>query len=137
MLSVFENLIRKKADKDNADLEKYIENYQFIKEKNITALSEFKESISALRDKNYRTTIREQVEQAEKVKICIEELQEHSKELMQAKRNNIGVIGTKHKPQQTKIKKYLILTLIISNDILNIVKQEVMIWLLKLSPNGW
>lgn len=30
--------------------------YQLLKEKNITSLSELKESISALRDKNYKTT---------------------------------------------------------------------------------
>ena len=56
LLSVFENLIRKNADKNNADLEKYIESYQFLKEKNITSVSELKESISVLRDKNYKTT---------------------------------------------------------------------------------
>ncbi len=51
MLSVFENLIRENADKNNADLEKHIENYQFLKEKNIISLSEQKESIS----ENYKT----------------------------------------------------------------------------------
>lgn len=56
LLSVFENLIRKKADSNNTDLEKYIENYQLLKEKNITSLSELKESITNLRDKNYKTT---------------------------------------------------------------------------------
>ncbi|HEL0016981.1 TPA: hypothetical protein TVS33_002069 [Streptococcus equi subsp. zooepidemicus] len=56
MLSVFENLIRNNTENHNADLEKYIESYQFLKEKNITSLSELKESISALRDKNYKTT---------------------------------------------------------------------------------
>lgn len=56
LLSVFENLIRKNADKNNADLEKYIESYQLLKEKNITSLSELKESITDLRDKNYKTT---------------------------------------------------------------------------------
>ena len=56
MLSVFENLIHKKADSNNTDLEKYVESYQFLKEKNIASLSELKESISALRDKNYKTT---------------------------------------------------------------------------------
>lgn len=56
LLSIFENLIRKNADKNNADLEKYIESYQLLKEKNITSLSELKENISALRDKNYKTT---------------------------------------------------------------------------------
>ena len=30
--------------------------HQFLKEKNITSISELKESISALRDKNYKTT---------------------------------------------------------------------------------
>ena len=56
LLSVFENLIRNNADNYNADLEKYIESYQFLKEKNITCLSELKESIVTLRDKNYKTT---------------------------------------------------------------------------------
>ncbi|HEL0559380.1 ATP-dependent exoDNAse (exonuclease V) subunit alpha [Streptococcus equi subsp. zooepidemicus Sz105] len=56
LLSIFENLIRKNADNHNADLEKYIESYQFLKEKNITSLSELKESIVTLRDKNYKTT---------------------------------------------------------------------------------
>ena len=37
-------------------MEKYIENYQFIKEKNIISLSELKENILALRDKTYKTT---------------------------------------------------------------------------------
>ena len=54
LLSVFENLIHKKADSNNTDLEKYVESYQFLKEKNIASLSELKESISALRDKNYK-----------------------------------------------------------------------------------
>ncbi|HEL0628051.1 TPA: MobA/MobL family protein [Streptococcus equi subsp. zooepidemicus] len=56
ILSIFENLIHKKADSNNTDLEKYVESYQFLKEKNIASLSELKESISALRDKNYKTT---------------------------------------------------------------------------------
>ena len=56
LLSVFENLIRKKADSNNTDLEKYVESYQFLKEKNIASLSELKESITDLRDKNYKTT---------------------------------------------------------------------------------
>ena len=54
--SIFENLIRKNADNNNADLEKYIESYQLLKEKNITSLFELKESITDLRDKNYKTT---------------------------------------------------------------------------------
>ena len=54
--SVFENLIRKNADNHNTDLEQYIESYQFLKEKNITSVSELKESIVILRDKNYKTT---------------------------------------------------------------------------------
>ena len=188
LLSVFENLIRKNADKNNADLEKYIESYQFLKEKNIISLPELKESIVTLRDKNYKTTralkdsekkiddriqlidqsekylknkdtykvyaklkkskqedfynehtaelilfesakkylkehlgesktlaiskwksevanmkkeknslynqileIREEVEQAEKVKTCIEQLQEHSKQLTQVKRNELDL----------------------------------------------
>ncbi|QNL41939.1 MobA/MobL family protein [Streptococcus sp. NSJ-72] len=56
LLPIFENLIRKNADNHNTDLEKYIESYQFLKEKNIISLSELKESIVALRDKNYKTT---------------------------------------------------------------------------------
>ena len=56
LISVFENLIHKNADKNNADLEKYIESYQLLKEKNITSLSELKENIVILRDKNYKTT---------------------------------------------------------------------------------
>ena len=54
--SIFENLIRRNADNNSADLEKYIESYQLLKEKNITSLSELKESITDLRDKNYKTT---------------------------------------------------------------------------------
>ena len=54
--SIFENLIRKNTDKINTDLEKYIESYQLLKEKNITSLSELKENIVILRDKNYKTT---------------------------------------------------------------------------------
>ena len=56
LLSIFENLIRKNTDKNNTDLEKYIESYQLLKEKNITSLSELKENIVILRDKNYKTT---------------------------------------------------------------------------------
>ena len=56
LLSVFENLIRKNADNHNTDLEQYIESYQFLKEKNTTSVSELKESIVTLRDKNYKTT---------------------------------------------------------------------------------
>ena len=56
LLSVLENLIRKNADKNNADLEKYIESYQILKEKNITSINQLKDSITDLRDKNYKTT---------------------------------------------------------------------------------
>nr|WP_253722532.1 MobA/MobL family protein [Treponema sp. OMZ 787] len=56
LLSIFENLIRKNADNHNTDLEQYIESYEYLKEKSITSLSELKKSISALRDKNYKTT---------------------------------------------------------------------------------
>ena len=49
-------IIKENADNGNIDLEKYIESYQFLKEKNITSISELKESISVLRDKNYKTT---------------------------------------------------------------------------------
>lgn len=56
LLSVFESLIRKNADNNNSDLEKYIESYQLLKEKNITSINQLKESITNLRDKNYKTT---------------------------------------------------------------------------------
>ncbi|HEN0336544.1 MobQ family relaxase [Anaerococcus degeneri] len=56
LLSIFENLIRKNADENNADLEKYIESYQLLQEKNITNINQLKESITNLRDKNYKTT---------------------------------------------------------------------------------
>ena len=46
----------KNADNHNADLEKYFESYQFLKEKNITSLSELKENIVTLIDKNYKIT---------------------------------------------------------------------------------
>lgn len=49
-------IIKENADNSNMDLEKYIESYQFLKDKNITSISELKENISALRDKNYKTT---------------------------------------------------------------------------------
>ncbi|WP_347162127.1 MobA/MobL family protein, partial [Peptostreptococcus anaerobius] len=56
LLSVLENLIRKNTDKNNTDLEKYIGSYQLLKEKNITSINQLKESITNLRDKNYKTT---------------------------------------------------------------------------------
>lgn len=56
LLSVFGSLIRKNAYNNNADLEKYIESYQLLKEKNITSINQLKESITDLRDKNYKTT---------------------------------------------------------------------------------
>ena len=56
LLSIFENLIRKNADNNNADLEKYMESYQLLKEKNITSINQLKDSITDLRDKNYKTT---------------------------------------------------------------------------------
>ena len=56
LLSIFENLIRKNADNNNADLEKYIESYQLLKEKNIISINQLKESITDLRDKNYKST---------------------------------------------------------------------------------
>ena len=188
LTDMLSHLIKENADNSNINLEKYIESYQFLKEKNITLISELKESISALRDKNYKTTraikdtekkindrvqlidqaekylkhkdtykaytklkkskqedfynehtaeiilfesarkylkehlgdsktlniskwksevanmkkekkslynqileIREEVEQAEKVKICIEQLQEQEKRLTQVKRNEIDL----------------------------------------------
>ena len=56
LLSIFENLIHKNADNNNADLEKYMESYQLLKEKNITIINQLKESITDLRDKNYKIT---------------------------------------------------------------------------------
>ena len=56
LIDILSHLIKENADNSIIDLEKYIESYQFLKEKNITSLSELKESISALRDKNYKTT---------------------------------------------------------------------------------
>jgi len=188
LTDILSYFIKENADNSNIDLEKHIENYKFLKEKNITSLSELKESISALRDKNYKTIraikdtekkindrvelidqaekylkhkdtykaytklkkskqedfynehtaeiilfesvkkylkehlgesktldiskwktevgnmkkeknslynqileIREEVEQAEQVKTCIEQLQEHSKELSQVKRNELDL----------------------------------------------
>ena len=49
LLSVFENLIHKNAENNNANLEKYIESYQLLKEKNITNINQLKESITNLR----------------------------------------------------------------------------------------
>ncbi|WBB30624.1 MobQ family relaxase [Parvimonas micra] len=188
LIDILSHLIKENADNSIIDLEKYIESYQFLKEKNIKTISELKENISALRDKNYRTTralkdtekrideniklidqaekylkykdiykayiklkkskqedfynehtaeiilfesakkylkehlgesktlniskwkselatmkkdkkslynqileVREEVEQAEKVKTCIEQLQEHSKELSQVRRNELDL----------------------------------------------
>ena len=56
LIDILSHLIKENADNSNIDLEKYIESYQFLKEKNIKSISELKENISALRDKNYKTT---------------------------------------------------------------------------------
>ena len=56
LTDMLSHLIKENADNSNINLEKYIESYQLLKEKNITSISELKESISALRDKNYKTT---------------------------------------------------------------------------------
>lgn len=56
LTDILSHIIKENADNSNMDLEKYIESYQFLKERNITSLSELKESISVLRDKNYKTT---------------------------------------------------------------------------------
>ncbi|AEJ24993.1 MobA/MobL family protein [Streptococcus equi subsp. zooepidemicus] len=56
LTDMLSHLIKENADNSNIDLEKYIESYQFLKEKNITSISELKESISSLRDKSYKTT---------------------------------------------------------------------------------
>ena len=56
LIDILSHLIKENADNSNIDLEKYIEGYQFLKEKNIKSISEMKENISALRDKNYKTT---------------------------------------------------------------------------------
>jgi len=56
LIDILSHLVKENADNSNIDLEKYIEGYQFLKEKNIKSISEMKENISALRDKNYKTT---------------------------------------------------------------------------------
>ena len=56
LIDILSHHIKENADNSNIDLEKYIESYQFLKEKNIKSISELKENISALRDKNYKTT---------------------------------------------------------------------------------
>lgn len=56
LIDILSHFIKENADNHNTDLEQYIESYQFLKEKNITSIPELKECISALRDKNYKTT---------------------------------------------------------------------------------
>jgi len=56
LIDILSHLVKENADNSNIDLEKYIEGYQFLKEKNIKSISELKENISELRDKNYKTT---------------------------------------------------------------------------------
>ena len=56
LTDILSYLIKENAENHNTDLEKYIESYKYLKEKSITSLSELKESISKLRDKNYKTT---------------------------------------------------------------------------------
>ena len=56
LTDILSHFIKENADNSNIDLGKYIESYQYLKEKNITSISELKENISALRDKNYKTT---------------------------------------------------------------------------------
>ncbi|CYV41322.1 MobQ family relaxase [Streptococcus suis] len=56
LTDILSHFIKENADNHNTDLEQYIESYQFLKEKNITSIPELKECISALRDKNYKTT---------------------------------------------------------------------------------
>ena len=56
LTDILSHIIKENADNSNINLEKYIESYQFLKEKNITSISELKERISALRDKNYKIT---------------------------------------------------------------------------------
>ena len=41
LTDMLSHLIKENSDNHNADLEKYIESYQFLKEKNITSISEF------------------------------------------------------------------------------------------------
>lgn len=50
------NLTQENADSIGEELEKYIKSYQHLKDKNIISLSEPKEKIVTLRDKNYTTT---------------------------------------------------------------------------------
>ena len=56
LIDILSHFIKENADNHNTDLEQYIESYQFLKEKNTTSIPELKECISALRDKNYKTT---------------------------------------------------------------------------------
>ena len=58
------------------------------------AISKWKSEVATLKKKknslyNQILDIREEVKQAEKVKNCIEQLQEHSKELSQVKRSEL------------------------------------------------
>ena len=59
-------------------------------------ISKWKSEVNILKKEKNRLynqilEIREEVEQAEKVKTCIEKLQEHSKELTQVKRNELDL----------------------------------------------
>lgn len=56
LTDILSHFIKENVDNTNIDLEQYIESYQFLKAKNIISLSELKESIVTLRDKNYKTT---------------------------------------------------------------------------------
>ena len=60
------------------------------------AISKWKSELATLKKEkkslyNQILEIREEVEQAEKVKTCIEQLQEHEKQLSQVKRNELDL----------------------------------------------
>ena len=73
---------------------KYLKEH--LGESKTLAISKWKSELDTLKkDKkslyNQILEVREEVEQAEKVKTCIEQLQEHSKELSQVKRNELDL----------------------------------------------
>ena len=73
---------------------KYLKEH--LGENKTLAISKWKLEVATLKKEknnlyNQILKIREEVEQAEKVKTCIEQLQEHSKQLTQVKRNELDL----------------------------------------------
>ena len=73
---------------------KYLKEH--LEESKSLAISKWKSEVATLKKEkknlyNQILEIREKVEQAEQVKTCIEQLQEHSKELSQVKRNELDL----------------------------------------------